>query len=150
MTIGGELSAAVEGTRMFGPGPVPVIPDTDRFSVCEVTGESSPEAARRLPARDPAAVAVLDVASALCATLLRAPGVLRTPRRGPQPLLLRPGDPAGVRAASTRSAPGVGSRISPKKFCKNTLAKPVIRSTLRSWSVKSAHACSTPSAIRRP
>ncbi|WP_262008851.1 PARG family protein [Streptomyces sp. FIT100] len=76
VTIGGELSAAVEGTRMFGPGPVPVIPDTDRFSVCEVTGESSPEAARRLPARDPAAVAVLDVASALCATLLRAARVL--------------------------------------------------------------------------
>ncbi|MGW1884696.1 TIGR02452 family protein [Streptomyces sp. NPDC001970] len=64
VTIGGELSAAVEGTRMYGPGPVPVVPDTDRFSLSEVTGESSLDAARRLVARDPGPVAVLNFASA--------------------------------------------------------------------------------------
>ncbi|WP_338674243.1 TIGR02452 family protein [Streptomyces sp. SCSIO 30461] len=64
VTIGGELSAAVEGTRMYGPGPVPVVPDTDRSSVCEVTGESSLDAARRLTARAPGPVAVLSFASA--------------------------------------------------------------------------------------
>jgi uncharacterized protein (TIGR02452 family) len=64
VTIGGELSAALEGTRMFGPGPVPVIPDADRPSLCEVTGESSLEAARRLTARSPEPVAVLNFASA--------------------------------------------------------------------------------------
>ncbi|MFD5429252.1 TIGR02452 family protein [Streptomyces sp. NPDC127084] len=64
VTIGGELSAAVEGTRMYGPGPVPVVPDTDRSSVCEVTGESSLDAARRLTARAPGPVAVLNFASA--------------------------------------------------------------------------------------
>ncbi|MFE7773809.1 TIGR02452 family protein [Streptomyces sp. NPDC057445] len=64
VTIGGELSAAVEGTQMFGPEPMPVIADTDRFSLCEVTGESSLEAARRMTARDPGPVAVLNFASA--------------------------------------------------------------------------------------
>lgn len=64
VTIGGDLSAAVEGTRMFGPEPVPVVPDTDRFSVCEVSGESSLEAARRMTARGGGPVAVLNFASA--------------------------------------------------------------------------------------
>ncbi|MGW2563972.1 TIGR02452 family protein [Streptomyces sp. NPDC001514] len=64
VTIGGALSAAVEGTRMYGPGPVPVVPDTDRFSLSEVRGESSLDAARRLVARDPGPVAVLNFASA--------------------------------------------------------------------------------------
>ncbi|MEU2155305.1 TIGR02452 family protein [Streptomyces sp. NPDC019396] len=64
VTIGGELSAAVEGTRMYGPGSVPVVPDTDRSSVCEVTGESSLDAARRLTSRAPDPVAVLNFASA--------------------------------------------------------------------------------------
>ncbi|MEI5009528.1 TIGR02452 family protein [Streptomyces sp. PmtA] len=64
VTIGGDLSAAVEGTRMFGPEPVPVVPDTDRLSVCEVTGESSLTAARRMTGRDAAPVAVLNFASA--------------------------------------------------------------------------------------
>ncbi|MGW7368032.1 TIGR02452 family protein [Streptomyces sp. NPDC054841] len=64
VTIGGELSAAVEGTRMYGPGPVPVVPDTDRSSVCEVTGESSLEAARRMTAQAGGPVAVLNFASA--------------------------------------------------------------------------------------
>ncbi|TLQ42370.1 TIGR02452 family protein [Streptomyces marianii] len=64
VTIGGDLSAAVEGTRMFGPGPVPMVPDTDRFSLCEVTGESSLAAARRLTGRSAGPVAVLNFASA--------------------------------------------------------------------------------------
>ncbi|MER6998208.1 TIGR02452 family protein [Streptomyces sp. NPDC000410] len=65
VTIGADLSAAVEGTRMYGPGPVPVTPGSDRSSVCEVTGESSLDAARRMTARDPGApVAVLNFASA--------------------------------------------------------------------------------------
>ncbi|MEU4129337.1 TIGR02452 family protein [Streptomyces wuyuanensis] len=64
VTIGGDLTAAVEGTRMFGPEPVPVVPDTDRFSLSEVTGESSLAAARRLTGRDAGPVAVLNFASA--------------------------------------------------------------------------------------
>lgn len=64
VTIGGALSAAVEGTRTFGPGPVAVTPDTDRSSVCEVTGESSLEAARRMTSGASGAVAVLNFASA--------------------------------------------------------------------------------------
>ncbi|MGW2014513.1 TIGR02452 family protein [Streptomyces sp. NPDC001927] len=60
-----ELSAAVAGTRMYGPGPVPVTPDTDRATAIEVTDESSLVAARRLTRADPAApVAVLNFASA--------------------------------------------------------------------------------------
>ncbi|MEV0964803.1 TIGR02452 family protein [Streptomyces sp. NPDC049910] len=64
VTIGGDLTAAVEGTRMYGPEPVPVVPDTDRFSLCEVTGESSLAAARRMTRRDAGRVAVLNFASA--------------------------------------------------------------------------------------
>ncbi|MFE3329162.1 TIGR02452 family protein [Streptomyces sp. NPDC059176] len=64
VAIGRALSTAVEGTRTFGPGPVAVVPDTDRSSLCEVTGESSLEAARRMTAAASGAVAVLNFASA--------------------------------------------------------------------------------------
>ncbi|MFD9483334.1 TIGR02452 family protein [Streptomyces sp. NPDC059991] len=64
VSIAAWLAAAVEGTRLFGPGPVPVTPDSDRSSVCAVTGESSLEAARRLVGEGPGEVAVLNFASA--------------------------------------------------------------------------------------
>ncbi|MFI1564340.1 TIGR02452 family protein [Streptomyces sp. NPDC020490] len=58
------LAAAVEaaraGTRMYGPGPVPVAPAAGTGTLVEVTGESSLEAARRLGAD----TAVLNFASA--------------------------------------------------------------------------------------
>lgn len=92
-----ELAAALEAARLYGPAPVAVTPDTDRVTACEVTGESSTEAARRLTAAGPGPIAVLNFASArnpgggylngaqaqeeaLCrasalyATLLRVPG----------------------------------------------------------------------------
>ncbi|MEU1464287.1 TIGR02452 family protein [Streptomyces sp. NPDC005727] len=60
-----RLAAAVEaaraGTRLYGPGPVPVAAAADAEPVFEVTGESSTEAARRLA---DAPVAVLNFASA--------------------------------------------------------------------------------------
>ncbi|MEU0391674.1 TIGR02452 family protein [Streptomyces sp. NPDC006208] len=62
--ISEELTAARAGTRMYGPAAVPVAPDTDRTTAFEVTGESSMEAARRLTAAGPGAVAVLNFASA--------------------------------------------------------------------------------------
>ncbi|MEV5986588.1 TIGR02452 family protein [Streptomyces sp. NPDC052051] len=65
------LAAAVEaahaGTRMFGPGPVPVPRVGPRAAVVtafEVTGESSLEAAHRLVTRSSDPVAVLNFASA--------------------------------------------------------------------------------------
>lgn len=64
VSIAAWLAAAVDGTRLFGPGPVPVTPDSDRSSVCAVTGESSLEAARRLVGEGPGEVAVLNFASA--------------------------------------------------------------------------------------
>ncbi len=60
--IADAVEAARAGTRMFGPGPVPVAagaPTSTRS--LEVTGESSLEAARRLA---DAPVAVLNFASA--------------------------------------------------------------------------------------
>jgi uncharacterized protein (TIGR02452 family) len=58
--IAAAVEAARAGTRMYGPGPVPV-PDTPRLdTLIEVTGESSLEAARRLGS----GTAVLNFASA--------------------------------------------------------------------------------------
>lgn len=91
------VSAALAGTRLYGPGPVQAVPDRDRTPVIEVTGESSLQAAARMTRERPGEVAVLNYASArnpgggfldgaqaqeeaLCrgsalyATLLRAPG----------------------------------------------------------------------------
>ncbi|MFI1395786.1 TIGR02452 family protein [Streptomyces sp. NPDC020681] len=62
--IAADLTAALAGTRRYGPDAVPVTPDTDRRTAFEVTGESSTAAARRLTAAGPAPVAVLNFASA--------------------------------------------------------------------------------------
>ncbi|MEU2117355.1 TIGR02452 family protein [Streptomyces sp. NPDC016459] len=60
-----DLTAALAGTRLHGPEPVAVIPDTDRTPTVDVTGESSLAAARRLTGTDPTRpVAVLNFASA--------------------------------------------------------------------------------------
>ncbi len=64
VSIEAELTAAVAGTRLYGPEPVPVTPDTGRTTTIEVTDESSLVAARRLTRSDPAPVAVLNFASA--------------------------------------------------------------------------------------
>ncbi|MFI9119644.1 TIGR02452 family protein [Streptomyces bikiniensis] len=65
VSLADDLAAALAGTRLHGPGPVAVTPDTDRTPVLEVTGESSLAAARRMTAADPARpVAVLNFASA--------------------------------------------------------------------------------------
>ncbi|MBY8878335.1 TIGR02452 family protein [Actinacidiphila acidipaludis] len=63
------VGAAADGTRMFGPGPVPVtaVGDGPKRARCTVTGESSTVAARRLAASDGGGsgpVAVLNFASA--------------------------------------------------------------------------------------
>lgn len=62
------LHTALENTRLYGPDPLPVTPDTDRTAhraaAVEVTGESSLEAAGRLTAAGPGAVAVLNFSSA--------------------------------------------------------------------------------------
>jgi uncharacterized protein (TIGR02452 family) len=63
VSLAAAVEAAREGTRMFGPGPVAVLPGS--LKVCvdtlfEVTGESSLEAARRFAGP----VAVLNFASA--------------------------------------------------------------------------------------
>ncbi|MEW1905791.1 TIGR02452 family protein [Streptomyces sp. NPDC086147] len=65
VSVADDLAAALAGTRLHGPGPVAVTPDTDRTPTLEVTGESSLAAARRMTAADPARpVAVLNFASA--------------------------------------------------------------------------------------
>ncbi|MFF8293365.1 TIGR02452 family protein [Streptomyces sp. NPDC016309] len=64
VTIGPQVTAALAGTAMYGPDPVPVTPDTGRDTRVEVTGESSLEAARRLTGTAPGPVAVLNFASA--------------------------------------------------------------------------------------
>ncbi|MEU4264402.1 TIGR02452 family protein [Streptomyces sp. NPDC025273] len=65
VTIERALTAALSGTRLYGPEPVPVaVPDTDRTPVVEVTGEGSLEAARRMTGASAAEVAVLNYASA--------------------------------------------------------------------------------------
>jgi len=66
VVIGDAVARAVAGTRMLGPGPVPV-PEAVSGGVrtaFEVTGESSLQAARRLVTDTPGAVAVLNFASA--------------------------------------------------------------------------------------
>ncbi|MFE9109880.1 TIGR02452 family protein [Streptomyces collinus] len=63
VSIAAELRAAREGTRLYGPAPVPVSADRvtgTRETLLEVTGESSLAAARRLGGP----VAVLNFASA--------------------------------------------------------------------------------------
>ncbi|GAA1367341.1 TIGR02452 family protein [Streptomyces beijiangensis] len=97
VSIADALKAALTGTRMYGPEPVPAGVRTDARTEFEVTGESSTQAAARMTAERPGAVAVLTFASArnpgggylngaqaqeeaLCrasalyATLLRVPG----------------------------------------------------------------------------
>jgi uncharacterized protein (TIGR02452 family) len=60
VSIAAAVEAAREGTRMYGPQPVPVPPAPAVDTFFEVTGESSLEAARRLGGD----VAVLNFASA--------------------------------------------------------------------------------------
>ncbi|MGZ2358080.1 TIGR02452 family protein [Streptomyces sp. 372A] len=97
ISIGKDVAAALAGTRLYGPEPVPAVPGRDRTPVIEVTGESSLQAAARMTRERPGEVAVLNYASArnpgggylngaqaqeeaLCrgsalyATLLRVPG----------------------------------------------------------------------------
>nr|WP_202514171.1 MULTISPECIES: TIGR02452 family protein [unclassified Streptomyces] len=98
ISIEKDVAAALAGTRLYGPDPVPVaVLDRDRTPVIEVTGESSLEAAARMTRERPGRIAVLNYASArnpgggylngaqaqeeaLCrasalyATLLRVPG----------------------------------------------------------------------------
>ncbi|GAA3018996.1 TIGR02452 family protein [Streptomyces fulvorobeus] len=63
--IGRALTAALSGTRLYGPEPVPVAAlDTSRATAFEVTEESSLQAARRLTSEAAAKVAVLTYASA--------------------------------------------------------------------------------------
>ncbi|MEU2233919.1 TIGR02452 family protein [Streptomyces vietnamensis] len=60
-----DLAAALAGTRLHGPEPVPVAPDADRTPTLAVTPESSLAAARRMTTADPTRpVAVLNFASA--------------------------------------------------------------------------------------
>ncbi|MFE0640983.1 TIGR02452 family protein [Streptomyces sp. NPDC058877] len=65
VSIADDLAAALSGTRLHGPEPVPVTPDTDRTAVLTVTPESSLAAARRMTTADAdRPVAVLNFASA--------------------------------------------------------------------------------------
>ncbi|MEV5933331.1 TIGR02452 family protein [Streptomyces sp. NPDC052079] len=60
VSLAAAIGAAADGTRMFGPAPVPVPPFRPAKTRFEVTGESSLQAARRLGGP----VAVLNFASA--------------------------------------------------------------------------------------
>ncbi|MET7524864.1 TIGR02452 family protein [Streptomyces sp. 900116325] len=65
ISIERTLAAALSGTRLYGPDPVPVAAlDTDRASVIEVTDESSLQAARRMTGEGSGRIAVLNYASA--------------------------------------------------------------------------------------
>lgn len=65
ISIERSLAAALSGTRLYGPDPVPVAAlDSDRTAVIEVTGESSLQAARRMTGEGPGRIAVLNYASA--------------------------------------------------------------------------------------
>ncbi|WP_405763084.1 TIGR02452 family protein [Streptomyces sp. NBC_01420] len=60
-----DVAAALAGTRLYGPEPVPVaVLDRDRTPAIEVTGESSLEAAARMTRERPGRIAVLNYASA--------------------------------------------------------------------------------------
>lgn len=67
VTLAGEIAAAADGTRMYGPGPV-TVPGEAAWGAgpvrCTVTAESSMEAAHRLVTAEAGAVAVLNFASA--------------------------------------------------------------------------------------
>ncbi|MFF3171418.1 TIGR02452 family protein [Streptomyces sp. NPDC057900] len=65
VSIERALTAALSGTRLYGPEPVLVASlDRDRTPVIEVTGESSLAAAARMTGERPGKVAVLNYASA--------------------------------------------------------------------------------------
>lgn len=65
VSLADDLAAALAGTRLHGPEPVPVTPGTGRTTRIEVTEESSLVAARRMARADATApVAVLNFASA--------------------------------------------------------------------------------------
>ncbi|MGV9566360.1 TIGR02452 family protein [Streptomyces sp. NPDC003480] len=64
VAIAAAVEAARAGTRMYGPGPVETPPVRPAATAFGVTGESSPEAARRLMDRSGEPVAVLNFASA--------------------------------------------------------------------------------------
>ncbi|MCX4966256.1 TIGR02452 family protein [Streptomyces sp. NBC_00654] len=65
VSIERALTAALSGTRLYGPEPVPVaVLDTDRTTAVEVTGESSLRAAHRMTRAAAGKVAVLNYASA--------------------------------------------------------------------------------------
>ncbi|MGW8768072.1 TIGR02452 family protein [Streptomyces sp. NPDC055815] len=65
VSLAEDLAAALAGTRLHGPAPVPVTPDTDRTPTLTVTPESSLAAAHRMWRADPRnPVAVLNFASA--------------------------------------------------------------------------------------
>ncbi|MFD3652759.1 TIGR02452 family protein [Streptomyces sp. NPDC058620] len=65
VSIERALTAALSGTRLYGPEPVPVAAlDTGRATAVEVTDESSLQAAHRLTSEATGKVAVLTYASA--------------------------------------------------------------------------------------
>lgn len=65
VSIERAVTAALSGTRLYGPDPVPVAAlDTDRVPRTEVTGESRLAAARRPTAETAGRAAVLSYASA--------------------------------------------------------------------------------------
>ncbi|MET9490369.1 TIGR02452 family protein [Nocardia sp. NPDC006630] len=64
VSLTSRVHAAVQGTRMYGPEPVPVITRSEATTVITVTAESSLAAARRMLDTDPEPVAVLNFASA--------------------------------------------------------------------------------------
>ncbi|WP_216589323.1 TIGR02452 family protein [Streptomyces brasiliscabiei] len=64
VSLAAEVAAARAGTRLHGPDPVPIPRISPVRAAVEVTGESSLEAAGRLTAADPTAVAVLNFSSA--------------------------------------------------------------------------------------
>ncbi|MFD8691368.1 TIGR02452 family protein [Streptomyces sp. NPDC059651] len=65
VSIERALTAALSGTRLYGPEPVHVAAlDGNRTPRIEVTGESSLQAARRMTGEGPGRVAVLNYASA--------------------------------------------------------------------------------------